>query len=230
MQSTPIVNQIRSNWLHLVKRSAGAKLSYKLLVDLKELTLDRFIDAYCNNNLQAIVSHGTPPQEVLQSAWEEVQTKYVEIVGGDDYRDKVTLVNQINALCWKLERLEALIEVLGVCPSEGLYEQLYTFDYSLPELPYNEPNLDKLCRLVTAQMKRDVVQVQILTERIKKETPQEQKKTTEADFYNMLVEISDAFKVVLNEKQTSVMAFAMYINKYKQKAEQIQQQQLKHTT
>jgi hypothetical protein len=46
----------------------------------------------------------------------------------------------------------------------------------------------------------------------------------------MLVEISDAFKVVLNEKQTSVMAFAMYINKYKQKAEQIQQQQLKHTT
>ena len=69
-------------------------------------------------------------------------------------------------------------------------------------------------------MKRDVVEVQILSDRLKKETG-EQKRQTEADFYALIVEISDMFKVVLKESETSVMAFAMYINKYKQKAEAI---------
>lgn len=192
--------------------------------------LNRFIDAYCNDNLQVLIEHGTPPDEVLAATWDDLQNKYIEIVGGDDYSDRVKLANEIQTLCDKLERVEALIEVLSVAPSEGLYEQLYTFDYDLPVLPYNEPNLDRVCRMITAHMKRDVVQVQILTDRIKKETPQGGKKQTEGDFFNMIVEISDAFKVVLNEKETSTMAFAMYIKKYREKAEHLQAQQLKHNT
>ena len=221
---------IRSNWLRSVKPSAEANPSYRLYSDLRELMLNRFIDAYCNENLSALIEYGTPPDAVLTECWEQVQTKYIEIVGGEEFSDRVKLANDIQELCVKLERVEALIEVLSVAPSEGLYEQLYTLDYPLPVLPYNEPNLDRVCKAITAHMKRDVVQVQILTDRIKKETPQGGKKQTEADFFNMMVEISDAFKVVLNEKETSTMAFAMYIKKYKEKAEKINAQNIKHNT
>ena len=75
-------------------------------------------------------------------------------------------------------------------------------------------------------MKRDVVEVQILGDRLKKETG-EIKKQTEADFYALIVEISDMFKITLKESETSTMAFAMYVNKYKQRAEQIMRKQQK---
>jgi hypothetical protein len=132
----------------------------------------------------------------------------------------------MNELSFKVERIGALLDVLSVAPTEGLYEQLYTFGYSLPRMDFSEASIKTLGKIITGYMKRDVVEVQILSERLKKETG-EVKKQTEADFYALIVEISDMFKITLNEKETSTMAFAMYINKYKQRAEQIMRKQQK---
>lgn len=200
--------------------------SWSIYLDLKELTLDRFIDCYCNGNYSRLVKSGNPPEVELLSAWEQIQNKYVEIVGGEDFADRVNVVTQIQELSRKVEMVEALIEVLSIAPTEGLYLQLYEFGYSLPKLPYNEDSIERLCRMITAHMKRDVAQIQVLAKQLEEQTPKGYK-ITEDVFYKILVEIADAFKVVLKENETSVMAFAMYVRRYKEKAEEINRQNQK---
>ena len=208
-------------------QSKGAKTSFVLYHDLKELPLSRFIEVTCNENLQALVKQGEDvPLEVLQAKWDELFTTYLEIIGGEEMQDKLRLVRNMNDLTFKVERIGALLDVLSVAPTEGLYEQLFTFGYDLPRMDYSEASIATLAKIITGHMKRDVVEVNILSERLKKETG-EVKKQTEADFYALLVEISDMFKITLNENEVSTMAFAMYVNKYKQKAEQIMRKQQK---
>lgn len=189
--------------------------------------LDKFIDAYCNNNLNALVKFGEPTQEELLIAWEEIQTKYIEIIGGSDFTERVSLVKEIQELSFKVEKIEFILEVLSIAPTEGIYSQLFEMGYTLPQLPYNEPNIDRICKMVTANMKRDVAQVQILGKRLQDEQKGGETKVTVESFYNILVEIADTFKVVLKETETNVMTFAMYIKKYKDKAEQIAKQNIK---
>jgi hypothetical protein len=207
-------------------QSKEAKTSFELYQDLKSLPLNVFIEVSCNENLQALIKSGEPPTEALQTKWEELFTAYIEIIGGEEVQDKLKLVATMNELSFKVERIGALLDVLSVAPTEGLYEQLYTFGYSLPRMDFSEASIKTLGKIITGYMKRDVVEVQILGDRLKKETG-EVKKQTEADFYALIVEISDMFKITLNEKETSTMAFAMYVNKYKQRAEQIMRKQQK---
>ena len=208
-------------------QSKEAKTSFELYPDLKSLPLNVFIEVSCNENLKALIKAGEDaPIEALQTRWEELFTAYIEIIGGEEVQDKLKLVATMNELSFKVERIGALLDVLSVAPTEGLYEQLYTFGYSLPRMDFSEASIKALGKIITGYMKRDVVEVQILSERLKKETG-EVKKQTEADFYALIVEISDMFKITLNEKETSTMAFAMYVNKYKQRAEQIMRKQQK---
>lgn len=80
--------------------------------------------------------------------------------------------------------------------------------------------------MITAHMKRDVAQIQVLTKQLDEQTTKGEKVTEEV-FYKILVEIGDVFKIVLKESETSVMAFAMYVRKYKDKADQLNAQQQK---
>ena len=199
--------------------------SWSIYHDLKELTLDRFIDCYCHGTLERLIKSGTPPQDNLIEAWANIQQKYIETIGGEDYSTKVNVITTINELSSKVERIEALIEVLSIAPTEGLFMQLYEFGYSLPKCDYCEANIERLCRQVTSHMKRDVAQIQLLSKQIEDGSSAEQK-ITEDVFYRILVEISDVFKVVLKENETSVMAFAMYVKRYKDKAEEIKRKQV----
>lgn len=74
-------------------------------------------------------------------------------------------------------------------------------------------------------MKRDVAEIQVLSKSL--DEGQADTKATPETFYNILVEISEAFKVVLTE-EINVMAFAMYIKKYKDKVEHLQNQNIKN--
>jgi hypothetical protein len=191
--------------------------------------LDKFIECLCNDNLEALVISGNPPKEVLQATWDDLHLKYVEIIGGEDVQDRIKLIKEIAILTFNIERIEALLEVLAVAPTEGLFNQLYNLDYTLPQLPYNQDSIQILTKRITAFMKRDVVEIKELTARIN-EGSGESKKQTEADFYNMIAEIGDAFKIVLKEQETSVMTFAVYLNKYRVKVEQINRQNMKNST
>ena len=218
-----LMTTIRQRYARIMSQSKEANKSIGLYRDLKELTLDRFIECYCNNDLQKLVKFGDPTQEELEQAWDEIFTAYIEIIGGEEVQDKLRLVRDMNLLSMKVERIGALLDVLSVAPTEGLFLQLYEFGYSLPQMEFSEGSIRALSKIITAHMKRDVVEVQILSERLKTETG-EAKRQTETDFYSLIVEISDMFKVTLKESEISTMAFAMYVLKYKQRADAINSQ------
>lgn len=204
------------------------KKSYSMYRDLKSLMLDKFIDVLCNDNLEALIIEGNPPQHELKQVWETMHYKYIEIVGGDDVADRLKLVRDITILSCKVERIEALLEVLSVAPSEGLFEQLYNLDYNIPTLPYNEPNIKVLGKLITAQMKLDVVKVKTLIQQMEEgQKKGEGEKMTEESFYKLIIDVSEMFKITIKESETSALAFATYLNKYKLKAEQLQKQNTK---
>lgn len=137
-------------------------------------------------------------------------------------------MRDITILSCKVERIEALLEVLSVAPSEGLFEQLYNLDYNIPTLPYNESNIKILGKLITAQMKLDVVKVKTLIQQMEEgQKKGEGEKMTEESFYKLIIDVSEMFKITIKESETSALAFATYLNKYKLKAEQLQKQNTK---
>lgn len=225
MLSTKIQKIVYTKFARLMKPLDVKKKSWSIYQDLRELTLDRFIDAYCFGELSKLVKSGNPPIEELEASWAETLKKYTEIIGGEDFHSKMNMITKVNDLVFKVHRVEALMEVLNIAPTEGLFRQLYEFGYVLPSLEYNEPNIARLCKIVTSAMKRDVAEIQVLSKSL--DEGKADTKATPETFYNILVEISEAFKVVLTE-DINVMAFAMYIKKYKDKVEHLQNQNIKN--
>lgn len=228
MLSTSILRTISFGFLRSQKPLPEVKKSYRLYRDLKHLPLDRFIECSCNNDLRQLIIEGEPPEHELQQTWEALYLRYIEIVGGADVMERLEMIKEVNLISLRVNRIEALFEVLDVAPSEALFGQLYNLGYEIPELPYNDANMQTLCKRITALMKREVVRLQELQQRLDSEGG-DGKQMTEQDYYNLLVEIADVFKVVLKESETSVFVFATYLCKYKQKAEAARAQQVKNS-
>ena len=98
---------------------------------------------------------------------------------------------------------------------------------------YNDINLSTgnikvLGKLITAQMKLDVVKVKTLIQQMEEgQKKGEGEKMTEESFYKLIIDVSEMFKITIKESETSALAFATYLNKYKLKAEQLQKQNTK---
>lgn len=228
MLFTSIRKIMSTAFLNFQKRSVEVK-SYRLYQDLKAITLDRWMDIVCNEDYKKLIIEGEVSDEVLKDAWDALYLQYIEIVGGEDVQERIKLIKEITLLSCKIERAEALMEVLQIAPNEALFDQLYMLGYSLPSMPFNENSMKVLFKRLTAEMKREVVLIHNMSERLEKEAG-DAKKMTEQDFYNLIVEISDCFKVVLKESETSVMAFATYLAKYKKRAEDLQRKQVRDAT
>jgi hypothetical protein len=189
--------------------------------------LDKFIECYCHKNYKVLIIEGKPSDEQLLECWDKLLADYIELMGGDEHKDNVSKVEEINEASLRVNRVEAVLEVLNVAPTEGLFETLYTFGYELPKLKYNEDNLLRVCKLVIACMKRDVTNINMWSHILDEKNPKENKQLTEEVFYSSLVDLSETFGVVLDEKKLSVYSYVMYIKKHKTKIERLERQKIK---
>lgn len=187
--------------------------SYKLYQDLKSLPLGNFIECYCNNNLKSLIIEGDAPESILLSLWDNLYTQYAEIIGGDDLKENITKIWDIATISNRIDKISMLIEVINVSPTEGLFEQFYSFGYPLPVLPYNDINMRRIIKVISGYVKRDIAEIQRLQAII--ESEDKVKNHNEEEFYKMIVSISDTFKIVINEATMSTMSFATYVNRYK---------------
>lgn len=227
MLSMRIQRIISTNFLRLMKPSRGMTESYSIYQDLKELPLYKFIKCYCYKEYKELIIQGEPSEEIISDNWQKLLQDYIELIGGDEYKDSVSMVDNINDSTLRVTRIESLLEVINVAPSEGLFEALYTFGYELPKLPYTEANIERLSRLVVANMKRDVSNIMLWKQIIEEKNPTNENKITDEVFYTTLVDLSESFGVLLDEKTISVYTYVMYIKKYRKKLERMAKQQHK---
>lgn len=87
---------------------AGSGRSYIIYDRCEDCPLKVYIDLVCNDNLQALVVKGNPPEEVLVEARERLCAELAEL-SGDSYHGKV------NALIRKIHFYRAGILILAAC-------------------------------------------------------------------------------------------------------------------
>lgn len=200
--------------------------SFTLYRHISKLKLDRFITALVDNDLSVLIIKGTPTAEILKEAWESILEQYTEATGGAELLAKMNDVKDYSVLYSKINRAHALVQIIeSGRVGNAVIQQLYTFDFPLPK--FAEGNIDKVLKTFTAHLKRQVVELKMLEDKIKPEG-KEPTEMTRDNFYSQLVDMAELFKMpVLNEAEVTVALYCSFLNKYKSRVEMIMKNQNK---
>ena len=132
-------------------------LEEKYHQSLQFLPRDKFIDAFVDGNLSALVISGFPSPENLKEAWENILDEYAEMIGGVEHKmffqlqKEVALlkisIDQIRILAAREKKLEDFtaeeIERLGI---ENVMEMLQ--DKGILRMVYIKEMADELNRIL----------------------------------------------------------------------------------
>lgn len=80
---------------------------------INKLPLSRFIDALCDDNLQALVIDGEPSKEQLESAWGDIQQQYADALGDMEYRLYLSLFKEIGKLSISIQQAELMLSAVS---------------------------------------------------------------------------------------------------------------------
>ena len=197
---------------------SGASSDTKLLHRISDVPLAVFIDCICDNNFDGLIILGKPTSDELATAFEAIYEQYIEAVGGKDLLRHIRQIKEIAIAQNRVVSAECIIETFKLYPTEGLYEQLYKFGYKLPKKPYNYANVNEVLRIFVANYKYDFRKLEKLIlefESVNKSDGEKSSGYTREYFIGSLVDMSEAFKFNISEKDLSVLQYCIYINRYK---------------
>lgn len=198
----------------LGEASSGTKLLHRI----SDVPLPVFIDCICDNNYDGLIISGKPTSDELATAFEAIYEQYIEAVGGKDLLRHIRQIKEIAIAQNRVVSAECIIETFKLYPTEGLYEQLYKFGYKLPKKPYNYANVNEVLRIFVANYKYDFRKLEKLIlefESVNKSDGEKSSGYTREYFIGSLVDMSEAFKFNISEKDLSVLQYCIYINRYK---------------
>ena len=190
----------------------------KLLHRINDVPLSVFIDCICDNDYKGLIISGNPTNEEIATAFEAIYEQYIEAVGGKDLLRHIRQIKEIAISQNRVVSAECIIETFKLYPTEGLYEQLYKFGYNLPKKPYNYSNVNEVLRIFVANYKYDFRKLEKLIlefESVNKSDGEKSSGYTREYFIGSLVDMSEAFKFNISEKDLSLLQYCIYINRYK---------------
>lgn len=174
--------------------SVEALVPTKLYRSIHELPLSLFIDCFCDGKFDSLIINGQPTELELNEVWADILQQYTELIGGSDVRSKIHNIKQIARLESKLLRIESLLRIVQLRPSKDLFEQLYSFGYSLPKKEYSIENLHAIVTIFIGYFKKERTKYKLLTAGFT-EAKTEVSKTDRNDFSKNLGRVSIAFKM-----------------------------------
>jgi hypothetical protein len=86
--------------------------SLNLFRSITLLPLSRFIDIVVDENLYALVISGTPTEQELIAAWDEIRMQYAEAMKDGEYRLLTSIINEYHRLSITYEQVLKCIEIL----------------------------------------------------------------------------------------------------------------------
>jgi hypothetical protein len=202
--------------------------STKLLQRIDAVPLEVFISCIVDNDYSGLLIQGHATDEQLHTAFTELYDQYIEAVGGKELVRHIAEVKRIAIIQAKIQRAEALIDIIQQYPTRGLFEQLFTFGYQLPKEEYSYFGINKVLRTFIAKYKKDKTEADRLIFQYesanKTATRGTEKGYSREYFYDSIVEMSTAFKFQIPIKDLTVSMYCTYMRKYKAYIEHMNKQ------
>ncbi len=189
--------------------------SWSVYRHIKQLKLDKFITAYCDQDLSAIVIKGKPPKQELEKAWSELYEQYIEAIGGNTITVRLKKVKRYLILTNKVLRAKILLDLTQVPQATNLIIQdLKTFGYQISNP--TEKNLSQVLKQFQGYLKRDIVELDMLKKDLEKKEDQPETEPQISDFYDTIFDIAEGIKVMVVPETISVLQYCRTVVKYQQ--------------
>ena len=95
-----------------MKRSVGDYQSWSLYQSITELPLSRWIDLTVDGYLKALIKEGTPPENELHRAENELRIQYADAIGDGEYRVYVGVIKELADMELVLSQVYSMVRVL----------------------------------------------------------------------------------------------------------------------
>lgn len=138
--------------------------AWKLLRRCNEISVARFKQAYCNNDLTALAIEGMPPANELQSAWNELLFEYASSVQTDQSEHTFQMAKQIGELEHHIAFVEYTTFFLRRKYDQEMVDELILLGYYHLHFTEDEENWNKQLDRCISLCKTNVFDLEQLRE------------------------------------------------------------------
>lgn len=104
--------------------SVAASRTVKLYQNIHDLPLFKFKDCVVEQNLHVLVIEGTPTEDQLKEAWEQIASEYAAAVGDAEYKLYFNTYRELLQMAVDLSNAELLIDTLRKAFYQPLLDEL----------------------------------------------------------------------------------------------------------
>lgn len=215
-QKTQLSGSSATNTASFASAQTASPPSCLLHRSCKTLKIGAFISAYCNNDLSVLVIDGTPTDQELKDAWDEILFEYSTLIRNGDSAYLLGLQKRISLLDFDIFYSETAVGFLKQRFDQDIIDYLinelgYFGDYN-PENPDQyERQLNRILSLVKTK-KEDLKD--LISEYERLNNTNTGKKQSEEDFGITLAALSKYINYRLDKQTVCVDEFASVFTLY----------------
>lgn len=141
-------------------------------------------------------------------------SEFCEAIGGQELVNQLDNIIEMTQLRTKIQIAELCMNQLRIFPDKKVFDVLYGLGYPSSEFEYSPEIIEKYISQIMPHVKLDSVDLQVMVNRANKTNTN--KATYTRDYFtDMIIEISTAFKLTLNESDLTVRQYCRWVVKYK---------------
>lgn len=190
-------------------------LLFSLHRNCKTLSIALFKEAYCNNNLSVLIISGTPPDNEILDAWNEIIFEYSSLFKSEEGDYLFELAQRIGLLKHEIAYVEYAVMLLRIKYDQDIIDELTRLGYGGEYNWEDQKSFQKQLNRVISICKTNVFDVKQLSDeydRLNKTT--KGKKLNEEEFTRNVLMLGKYQHYYLDEANTSVFQYAMIMNNY----------------
>lgn len=219
------VGHTQYGWIERMVNYAMRRIATPKVAVLPEVSLYRsihnlpmpvFIDCITTEKFAGLILHGSPTEEQLAEAWQDIMSQYSQAVAQKEVK---SIISDLKNLAIREERIFVIEMILGILnsrPTAEAYEALYRFGYPLPRKPFSKENLEVVLRIFMGHFRMDRTQYRLLQEQMN--STQGQKGEIQYDwtyFEDAISAICITMKMpVIRLQDLTVGQYCSYLNQF----------------
>jgi hypothetical protein len=187
-----------------------------LIQRCKNLSLNKFLDAYCNNDLSVLIISGEPTADELKDAWDGILFEYSSLIKNGDADYLLKLSKNISVLGFEIFYTEAAADLLKVHYDKDVVDYLitelgYFGDFNPEQTESYQKDINVMLSLVKGK-KQDLEELKAEYERLNNVA--EGKKQSEEEFELVIASLGKYAGYRLDKDAVMVSEFASVFTLY----------------
>lgn len=219
-----------------------SKVKEKKVVDvimidnIHKLPLHIFKDCVIRQDFIGLCLQGIPTVDDFFKAWDKIYYDYLDAIGGKEFKSETEKIARWSLKQSKLFRFEQLLRIIDVGTTNieildeedaiRLYDMLFSFGYDVVKKPFSIENLREAIKQSLPYFKLEKTRIEIEIAEEQDGVKSENVPYTDEYFTGLEAELSVCFQMEINDHQITLGKFCTYLNKYRNKIEQLENKKL----